>query len=134
MKYTYSPDDDEREEQGHESVINAETSLGIDQNIVGLLAYFFWWATGIAFLQIEKENIFVRFHAMQSIAVFVPLTIAWILASFIPFIGAFLATVLTIIGVCLWLFLMFQAFIGARYKIPIAGDWAEAQIKGTDSK
>ncbi len=135
MKYTYSPDEDkEQEEPRHERSTSAETSLGISQNIVGLLTYMLGWATGIAFLFIEKENSFVRFHAMQSIAVFVPLTIASILAPFVPFVGGFLTTVLGIAEVCLWLFLMFQAFIGAHYKIPVAGDWAESQIKGTVSR
>jgi uncharacterized membrane protein len=69
-----------------------------------------------------------------AIVVFVPLTIASILAPFVPFVGGFLTTVLWIGEVYLWLFLMFQAFIGAHYKIPVAGDWAGSQIKDTVSK
>ncbi|MBT4125026.1 MAG: hypothetical protein HOJ22_04415 [Chloroflexi bacterium] len=104
----------------------------MSQNIVAALAYLIGWVTGIAFLIIEKENSFVRFHAMQAIAVFVPLSIASVILGFIPIIGALLSVLLGILGVFLWLFLMFQAFIGMRFKIPYAGDFAERQLRDMD--
>jgi hypothetical protein len=42
----------------------SETALGTTQNIAGLLTYILFWGTGIVFLLIEKDNKFVRFHAM----------------------------------------------------------------------
>ncbi len=134
MKYTYSPDDNDKEEPRREASASAETSLGINQNIVGLLTYVLGWATGIAFLFIEKENSFVRFHAMQSIAVFVPLTIASFILPFVPFIGGLLTSVVGVMEFLLWLFLMYQAFIGNRFRIPIAGDWDESQLKNMGTK
>ena len=47
-----------------------KTSLGIDQNLAGLLCYVVGWVTGIVFLILEGKNKFVRFHAVQSIVVF----------------------------------------------------------------
>jgi uncharacterized membrane protein len=132
MKYTYSPDEDkEQEEPRHEPGTSVEASLGIRQNIGGLLTYVVGWATMTAFLFIEKENSCVRLRAAEPVAVFVPLSIASIVAPFVPFVGGFLTTVLGITKVCLWLFFMFQTFIGARYQIPIAGNWTGTQIKGT---
>ena len=52
------------------------TKLGLDENIEAALCYVFFWITGIVFLIVEDQNKFVRFHAMQSIVVFLPL---WIL-------------------------------------------------------
>jgi len=52
-----------------------KTSTGLQENIAGLLCYVLGWVTGIIFLFIEKENKFVRFHAVQSIVVFGVLSI-----------------------------------------------------------
>lgn len=135
MKYTYEPrnNDENQDDEPRRRYANQETALGISQNIVAALAYLLGWVTGIAFLIIEKENSFVRFHAMQAIAVFVPLTIASAILGFIPFIGAVLSTLLGILGVFLWLFLMFQAVIGMRFKVPYAGDFAERQLRDIDA-
>ncbi len=68
-----------------------KTSLGLEENIEGVLCYLLGFITGIAFYLLEKENKFVRFHAMQSIIVFGALFIlqrAFILLFiFIPFLG-----------------------------------------------
>ena len=47
-----------------------KTSTGINPTVAGLLCYLLGFVTGIIFLVLEKENRFVRFHAMQSIFVF----------------------------------------------------------------
>jgi len=58
----------------------AKTSLDLDENMVGLLCYIGGWITGIIFLVLEKENKFVRFHALQSLLTFLPLSVlAWLL-------------------------------------------------------
>ena len=51
------------------------TSTGIQPNVAGLLSYLLGWVTGLIFFLIEKDNKFVRFHAMQSMIVFGGLTI-----------------------------------------------------------
>lgn len=52
-----------------------KTSLGMGENLEGALSYFLVFVSGIIFLIIEKENKFVRFHAMQSVLLFIPLAI-----------------------------------------------------------
>ena len=47
-----------------------KTSIGLDENVAGLLCYVLGWISGIIFLLIEPKNNFVRFHAIQSIVVF----------------------------------------------------------------
>lgn len=68
-----------------------KTSLGIDENSEALLSYVLGWVTRIVFLALERENKFVRFHAAQSLAVFLPLFVAMIIIGMIPFIGWFLS-------------------------------------------
>jgi hypothetical protein len=48
----------------------AKASTGLEPNVAGLLCYLVGWITGLVFILIEKENQFVRFHAMQSIIIF----------------------------------------------------------------
>ena len=55
-----------------------KTSMGLDESVAGLLCYIVGWITGIVFLVLEKENKFVRFHALQSLLTFLPLSVlAW---------------------------------------------------------
>jgi len=105
-----------------------KTALGIDENIEGLLCYILGFITGILFLVLEKENRFVRFHAMQSIATFLPLFVISMVLGFIPIIGWVISPLIGLVGLTLWLLLMYKAFKGEKYKLPIAGDFAEQQI------
>lgn len=104
------------------------TALGIGENIEGLLCYVLVFITGIVFLVLEKENKFVRFHAMQSIATFLPLFIIAVVVGWIPFLGWMVAALIGLLELVLWLLLMFKAYKGEKYKLPIAGDFAEKQI------
>ena len=106
----------------------SKTALGIDENIEGLLCYVLGFITGILFLVLEKENRFVRFHAMQSIVTFLLLFIISIVLGFIPIIGWVISPLIGLVGLILWLLLMFKAYKGEKYKLPIVGDFAEQQI------
>ena len=130
---------DQAQEQSSSSNSH-ETSLGIEENVAGLLTYLVGWITGVVFLFIEQENSFVRFHAMQSIVVFVPLMILSWFIGFLPFdvfflfVDADLGDALWLFTLFLWLFLMYQAFQGRRYKLPFAGDFAESQLRNKGSR
>ncbi|CAD5244205.1 DUF4870 domain-containing protein [Thermococcus camini] len=102
-----------------------KTSLGMDENLEGLLAYLAWWITGIIFLVLEKESDFVRFHAMQSTITFIGITVLQVILSLIPYIGGILAWLLGIIGFVLWILGMVKAYQGERYKFPVVGNLAE---------
>lgn len=116
----------------------SKSEMDLDENIAGLLCYLLMWITGIIFLLVEEKNEFVRFHAMQSIVVFLPLTIlSWFLTAFrTPYYGygmgfsilGAIGSLITILIIVLWLVLMIKAYQGERYKLPIAGDIAENQL------
>ncbi len=120
----------------------AKTSLNLDENIAGALCYVLTWLTGIIFFLLEKENKFVRFHAMQSILTFIPIMVlgwivGWVAApsltwgmgsySYNPGIPAllYLSYLIWLVMLLLWLFLMFKAYKGEKFKLPIIGDIAE---------
>ncbi len=75
----------------------------------------------------EKENKFVRFHAMQSIVVFGAFSVVTYILSFIPFIGWIISGLLGVLAFVLWIILMIKAYQGERYKLPWAGNFAEKQ-------
>ena len=106
-----------------------KTALGIDENIEGLLCYVLGFITGILFLVLEKDNKFIRFHAMQSIVTFLALFVILMVIGIIPFLGWILSGLIGLVGIILWLLLMFKAYQGEKYKLPIAGDFAEKQLQ-----
>ena len=93
--------------------------------MAGLLCYLGVWVTGIIFLFIEQKNKFVRFHAIQSIIVFVILGIASAFLSQIPLVGWFFGAIIGVLSFVLWIVLMVKAYQGQLYKIVLAGDLAE---------
>lgn len=103
-----------------------QTSYNLDPNIAAALAYLVFPFTGVLFLVIEKENKFVRFHAMQSvlfgIAVFAAASISAAL------VGVLLVPLVSIASFCLWLFLMWKAFNNIEYELPFLGQIAKKQV------
>ncbi len=126
-----------------------KSSMGMEENIASMLCYLVLWITGFIFFFLEKENKTIRFHAIQSILTFLPLTI---LSLALGFIGAPSASYggaygpygipsysinpgipalvwaswgLSILTFVLWLILIIKAYQGEKFKLPIVGDIAE---------
>jgi uncharacterized membrane protein len=117
----------------------ATSSSGLAPNIAGALAYVLGIITGVIFLVIEKENRFVRFHAAQSIAITLVLTVVSIGLSilstalvFVPILGwivAFLLSVgLLFATFVLWVLLMWRAYQGREWELPVAGGIARKMM------
>jgi uncharacterized membrane protein len=117
---------------------NGPTSMGMDANVEAGLSYLFSIVGGLIFYFGEKQNRFVRFHAMQSIL----FNAFWIVLFIVLFTVQSLlyATVilipLGIVFTCLtfllplallvvWIVLMVYAFQGKYLKLPVIGDYAE---------
>ena len=107
--------------------------MGMQPNIEAGLSYVLGWVTGLIFFLMEKQNRFVRFHAMQSILFFGGLTVLRIILSVIdgfgiPFLGLFTGLVwlaIGIIGLVGYILLLINGFQGKYFKLPIVGDYAE---------
>jgi len=105
------------------------SSTGLDANLAAALAYLAGFVTGIVLLVIEKQSRFVRFHAMQSTVLFLGVLVVSIVINTIPLLGAFLYAFLLFPAVVIvWLVLMFKAYNGERFKLPVVGDFSEKQI------
>lgn len=103
------------------------SSLNLEENVSGLLCYLGAFITGIIFLILEKKSPFVRFHAMQSIVLFVGLWIVYTVISFFPFaVYSILNTLLSILSLVLWIVLMVKAYQKEKFKLPVVGDMAES--------
>jgi len=100
---------------------------GLKKETSGALAYVLGPITGVLFLIIEKDP-FVRFHAMQSIVVFVGLFalqamlgLTIILAVLIPLVG--------IVSFVLWLMCIYKAWQGEEWEVPFLGKFARQILK-----
>ena len=109
----------------------AGTGTSLQPNVAGLLCYVLGWVTGLVFILIEKEDKFVRFHAMQSIAVFAPLHILMIIFNLTIWP---LGLVVSLGSLVIWILLMVKAYQGEKYKLPIAGDFAEKYVEGNSEQ
>lgn len=106
-----------------------KTASGFDENVAGALCYALGFVTGIVFLMKEPTNRFVRFHAWQSTITFITLSVACVLLQSIPILGMLMAVFLVIpLSAVLWLILMFKAYQGERFKLPVIGDMAEVRV------
>jgi len=114
-----------------------KTSTGLQPNVAALLSYAAGWITGLIFFLTEKENKFVRFHALQSIVVFGASSVLGIVLSalvsfaiaihahfLLPLFGL-ASTLLWLATLALWILLMIKAYQGEKFKLPIAADIAE---------
>ena len=104
----------------------AKTTLGLESNVTAFLTYVLGWISGLIIILIEKEDQFVRFHAMQSIITFGALTLLSIIFGSVFFIFGLLLGIINLVSLILWILLMIKAYQGIKFKLPIVGDIAES--------
>lgn len=117
----------------------------LEPNVAGALAYVLGWISGLFFFFTEEEDDFVRFHAAQSIVVFGGLSVAYVVVSMVMSsllfsAGGFglyqlislLTTLLMLAALGLWLGLMYMAYEGRWYELPLAGDVANNLISNRE--
>ncbi|MBE3559209.1 MAG: hypothetical protein IMW89_08295 [Ktedonobacteraceae bacterium] len=112
------------------------TTLGLSERVESVLAYLFFWVSGLVLFLFEK-NREVRWHAAQSLVTFGMLSLLSLAASILR--GMFhwipLFHLLTDFGlsllinalwwttIILWLWLMVMAWIRPHYELPVIGQW-----------
>jgi uncharacterized membrane protein len=102
-----------------------KTSTGFDANVAAALSYLVGFVTGAIFLVVEKDNRFVRFHALQSTLLFAGLVLINVLLNIVPLLGFLLSVfVLLPASAVLWLLMMFKAYQGEEFKLPLVGQMA----------
>ena len=115
------------------------STTGLEPNIASALAYLAGPFSGVLVLMAERSNRTVRFHAWQSIVglgglgVLVAALILSAFASIVISAALFKALLYTgwalwIAWIVLWVVCIVKAYQGQRWKLPLAGDYAERII------
>jgi uncharacterized membrane protein len=108
----------------------ATATTGLTENLAGALAYV-TFLPAVAFLLLEpfNKNPFVRFHAFQSIfltvALFVLNFASMLLGSALGMAGLAVLPLLWLATLGLWIVLIYKAYQGRIFKLPVIGDLAE---------
>jgi len=122
-----------------DSSTTSTSTTGLASNVAGALCYILGIITGVLFLIIEKNDRSVRFHAAQSItvsivmiALSIVLSIVSSVLAFVPVLGWLLALLLAIVigfgSFVLWIVLMWRAYQGKEWEVPVAGPLARKMI------
>jgi uncharacterized membrane protein len=114
---------------GAAATIPAQGS-GLSETAAGTIAYL-TIIPAIIFLALEPYNrsSFVRFHAWQSIFFGVTVAVVNFVLGVIPILGWLIMAPLCLGFFILWIFVMFKASKGERFKIPFIGNFAEQQAR-----
>ena len=100
---------------------------GLAKSTAGALAYVLGPISGVVFYIIEKDP-FVRFHAAQSVVVFGLLfVVQWVLTMTVVLVS--LVPLLSIIAFVLWLVLIYKAWMGEEWEVPVLGAYARKLLK-----
>ncbi len=115
----------------------AAQAAGLQENVASALCYLLGLLTGILFLVLAPYNTnrTIRFHAFQAIfmhlAIIAFYIVAGIVASMLAIIGGgFLFLLWPIFGLAclaLWIMLMYKAYNGEKWVLPVIGPLAEKQ-------
>lgn len=105
----------------------AQIETGLDKNTSAALSYLLGPITGVIFLVISKDS-YVRFHAMQSIVVFGVLVVIQTVLGF-TIILLQLVPLLTILIFVLWLLLIYKAWMGEEWEVPVLGKYARRFVR-----
>jgi uncharacterized membrane protein len=114
-----------------------KSATGLRPRTAGVLSYLAGPVSGVIMLVAEPEQPFVRFHAWQSVIALGAFAVVVALCYAIALVSVFftanglaimvrVATVAWIGLLVLWALLMWQAWKGRAWKLPLAGRWAEA--------
>ena len=114
----------------------------LDENVAAALSYVLGPISGIFVLVMERENKFVRFHALQSTLWFLLLMVLWWVitivfgfVTWIPLVGWVFRLIRGLVfgvGGLIYFFskliLIFKAYQNETYKIPFIGEAVYNQI------
>ncbi|HET7698062.1 MAG TPA: hypothetical protein VFK57_20275 [Vicinamibacterales bacterium] len=122
-------------------VLDSRTSsTGLDPRTASALAYLAGPFSGALLLWTETANRDVRFHAWQSIIALGGLMLAVVVSGGLAVLALFVsatamlvmlraATVLTGVLAIVWAICLWKAFAGGRWKLPLAGHYAERRLQ-----
>lgn len=102
-----------------------KTALGLPKNTTAALAYVLGWLTGLIVFLMEKEDKFVRFHALQAIVTFGFFNVV----AMVPLVGWMLSPLVMLVALVTWILCLVKAYQGEKFKLPVVGEFVEKQIE-----
>ena len=115
----------------------AASTVSKDSNGMAAVAYVLTILTGVLMYVMKPDDKYVKFHAVQSILLGVSYAIIWMvvgalmtgLSYALPFggflLGFGLFGILWLVFLLVWLYCIYKAYSGERFKLPIIGNMAE---------
>lgn len=94
---------------------------------MAMLAYTFFWFSGMLVYLFSRGDDYARFHALQSIMMFGLLTLAQIIL-IATVLGILLLPVVWLLCIITWTVLIIKAWQGEWFKLPVIGAIAEAHV------
>ena len=103
---------------------------GLDENMAAVVSYAGLFFSGVAVYAMEKENKFVRFHALQSTVVFLAYFLVKQVFNIItiPLLSGMIVSALDLAAAIIWIGMMWTAYQGKTFKIPVIGDVVWQQV------
>jgi uncharacterized membrane protein len=106
-----------------------KSSTGLESGVAGALCYVLGAFSGIFMLIVEREDKFVRFHAVQAILAHAAAYVIFIILALIPIVGWLLLPVWLLAAFIFWIVLIYEAYHGVEYELPYLGEIARRQVK-----
>lgn len=103
------------------------SQIDSNRNLVAAIAYvpFISILISIAIFFVEKEDKFIRFHALQAIL----LSVVYFALSFLLGNLPLGSALNGLVFLAIWLYSMYKAWRGVIFKWPVIGDFAERKVK-----
>jgi len=96
-----------------------------DENIIAAVSYLMGFFTGIViYLLYKDKSKFISFHAMQSNIVSVAMFVVYMVL-LISIVGWLILPFFALASLVLWVWMMYMAYKGEKYKLPYVGEMAE---------
>jgi uncharacterized membrane protein len=122
-------------------MVRRTTVLGLDERMERVLAYMFFWVSGLLLLFVEtrptESSRNIRWNAAQSVLTFGTLSLLIFgvnmlkaMLSWVPVLSlltnfglGLLANILWWTTMLLWMWLMGMAWVNPRYRLPYVSNW-----------
>lgn len=111
-----------------------KSGSGLEPNVAALLAWIFAPLTSVIFLITDKDDKFIKFHALQSLifslVAYVVVFVLYFVLTLVTFgIGGFCCMPIFFVPLGVQIYAGIKAYNNEMYKLPVVGDWAEQQMK-----
>ena len=103
-----------------------------DSKLWGAIAYLLGILGGVLAYLVKKDDPYVKFHAVQSILFNISLIVIFVVLGVMSFIFwpiGLISPLVWLVWLLAWLFLMWKAYSGEKYKLPVLGAMAEQYAK-----